>query len=110
MDRGAGRDDGDGAPDEVTPEALREALLELVLFLAATARVNVEESGNYGRLRLLEGAQRAVRTLERFGLGDDELRAFDRALAKHALHVLNDPDRARSTADDLLALALSRLT
>ena len=98
------------APDEVTPEALREALLELVLFLAATARVNVEESGNYGRLRLLEGAQRAVRTLERFGLGDDELRAFDRELAKHALHVLNDPDRARSTADDLLALALSRLT
>ena len=75
-------------PDEVTPDALREALLELVLFLAATARVNVEESGNYGRLRLLEGAQRVVRALERFGLGDDELRAFDRRLATNALHIL----------------------
>jgi nitroreductase len=101
---------GDGAgPEEVTPEALREALLELVLFLSATARVNVDESGNYGRLRLLEGAQRAVRALERFGLGDADLRAFERDLAGQALKILGDDEVARRTADDLLELALARL-
>jgi nitroreductase len=97
------------APREVTPETLREALLELMVYLGAAARGNVDESGNYGRLRLLEGVQRGVRTLERFGLADDELRAFDRELTTQAMTILKDPERARGAADDVLALLTSRL-
>jgi nitroreductase len=94
---------------EVTRETLREALLELILYLGAAGRGNVDEAGNYGRLRLLEGAQRAIRTLDRFGLADDELRAFDRELTTQAMTVLKDPDHARRMADELLGLLTSRL-
>src|SRR6202008_4847447 len=49
----------------VDAEHVRDALMELMLYLAAAARGNVDEQVGYGPLRLLEGAQRAVRALER---------------------------------------------
>jgi nitroreductase len=93
----------------VDPEHVRDAFLELMLYLAAAARGNVDEQVGYGPLRLLEGAQRAVRSLERFGLADADLQAFQERVTAEGMKVTKDPDHARVVADDLLALLSRRL-
>ena len=42
--------------DAITPDGVRHAFLELMLYLAAAARGNVDEQAGYGPLRLLEGS------------------------------------------------------
>jgi hypothetical protein len=90
-------------------EGARNALLEIMLYLIAAARGNVDEAAGYGPLRLLEGAQRIARLLDEAGLADDELRDFANDFTKQAMEITQDPALTRQTADAALQMITGKL-
>ncbi len=87
---------------------VRDAILELMTYLAAAARGNVDESSGYGPLRLLEGAQRAAWLLSELGVQDEELSAYHNRITQDAMKILASPELTRSVADELLTLLAER--
>lgn len=88
---------------------LRGALLELMVYLVAAARGNVDEGGGYGPLRLLEGAQRVARLLEDAGLADEEVKQFSANVTRLAMKITKNPELTRQTADETLEMLTSKL-
>jgi nitroreductase len=96
-----------GHPEPI--EELRIALLELMVYLVAAARGNVDEGSGYGPLRLLEGAQRVANLLDDAGLADEELRTFATEMTGQAMRITKNPDLTRQTADATLEMLTAKL-
>ena len=89
-------------PDQLNTGTVRVHLIEIMSYLAAAARGNVDESTGYGPYRLLEGVVRVNRAMESLGIQDPELEELADELIGKAMKIIDDPQLARETSDQAL--------
>jgi hypothetical protein len=82
------------------PKELRAAFLELLTYLATSARGTVYEPKLYGPLRLMEAAQRVIELMNRLGLGDDELNAMADRVVAEAMAISTDDKHCSAFTDE----------
>ena len=87
------------AEPSIDRQALRESLLELLAFLAASAHGAVSSSKLYGPLRLMD-------TL---GLADAELRDLADAVVAQSMVISTDAARCREFADSATMLLAHKI-
>lgn len=90
------------ASDDVSSE-----LLNLAVFLASAAFVNIDEASGYGPLRLIQGAQRTARVLSRLGLHTEQLEGFIVDIERNSVRISRDRELARQKSDQYIRLLSS---
>jgi hypothetical protein len=93
----------------ISHQELQGALLELLTFLATSARGAVDEPKLYGPLRLIETAQRVINLMDRLNLSDDELNAIADRFIDEAMSISIDEARCVAFTDEMAVLFARRL-
>lgn len=91
----------------IEPGELRTACLELLTYLATSARGVIYEPRLYGPLRLMEAANRLIHLMQRLGVSDPELDALAERITAEAMLVSTDEARCVDFTDEA-SLTLAR--
>lgn len=88
------------ANEQVPDAELRLAFLEILTYLATSARGTIYEPRLYGPLRLMEAANRLIHLMGRMGLSDTNLDAFARRVVAEAMAISTDESRCIEFTDE----------
>jgi hypothetical protein len=94
---------GDGTASD------RRAILELAAYFASAAALLPDEPLDYAQFRLLEGALRALRVLERIGPDDADVSTACAQLEAGLVPTKGNPTESKRLADDLTTMLASKL-
>lgn len=87
----------------------RLLFLELLTYLATSARGVIYEPRLYGPLRLMEAAQRLIRLMVHLGVADTELEAIAERIVVEAMAIATDDERCISLTDEATLLFARKL-
>jgi hypothetical protein len=93
----------------VNPQELQEAFLELLTYLATSARGAVDEPKLYGPLRLIEAVQRTIYLMDRFDLSDDDLNGIAERFIDEAMVISTDEAQCATFTDEMALLFARKL-
>jgi len=85
-------------------------ILELVSYMLASARNLVNETPEYGPLRLIEACDRLIETFNEMGIGSQLLTEVKESLDKAKSLLMVDKDRFVRALDELVVSVVSHLS
>ena len=88
---------------------LRRTLLELLTYLATSARGVVDEPRLYGPLRLMEAASRIIHLMDRLGLSDDDLNTLASQILAGAMILSTNDEWCKTFTDSASTTFASKL-
>ena len=88
------------ANEQLPEDELRLAFLEILTYLATSARGTVYEPKLYGPLRLMEAANRLIHLMGRINLSDPNLDAFAGRIISEAMTISTDESRCIEFTDE----------
>jgi hypothetical protein len=90
-------------------EELRFAFMEILTYLATSARGTIDEPRLYGPLRLMEAANRMIHLMEQLGLSDPDLDTLRHRIVSEAMVISTDEAACIKLTDEASLIFADKL-